>query len=174
MNRLTLMFCMSIALVGMMFTTNAIAMEEAHQCSGVFGKQADKTYTFPSTGDIVGITIVVEFSDLERDEWPIDMANIENLLNQEGYSGNGNNGSVRDYFADVSCGALNYTNTLYPDVFLAPETYQHYIGSVGGVADGLATAAIEWLDERGFDFSDYDANGDGKIDAINIFTQGYH
>ena len=51
--------------------------------------------------------LLVDFDD---DQATIPTSAIDNYGNQIGYSGYGNNGSVRDYFHDVSDGNLTYTN----------------------------------------------------------------
>jgi len=59
------------------------------------------------TGDVNGLTLLIDFPD---EPATISRQEIENYVNQIGYTGYGNNGSVRDYFSDVSGGLLNYTN----------------------------------------------------------------
>ncbi|MCX8094333.1 MAG: hypothetical protein N3E50_09250, partial [Candidatus Goldbacteria bacterium] len=54
-----------------------------------------------------GLTILIEFPD-ERATIP--RSEIENYLNQIGYTGFGNKGSIRDYFRDISSNKLDYIN----------------------------------------------------------------
>jgi M6 family metalloprotease-like protein len=42
----------------------------------------------------------------------ITQQEVENYCNQPGYTGFGNNGSVRDYFFETSDGKLTYTNVV--------------------------------------------------------------
>ena len=82
-------------------------------------------------------------------------AEVDNYLNQQGYTGFGNNGSIRDYFSDISGGQLIYTNhtTAYYRA-LHPKTY--YTDPAIGYtirAQELIVEALQALDARGFDFS---------------------
>lgn len=149
------------------------AEPQAATCAGSFVDLHEKTgYHPPATGDIVGITVVVDFADYTHPNYITNLSDIDDFLNEPGYANRGNNGSVRDYFADVSCGALHYTNTLVMQQFTAPQAYSYYVNAPFGTADLLAASVVQWLDASGFDFSGYDANGDGYVDAINILTEG--
>ncbi len=123
-------------------------------------------------GDVVGITLIVDFSD---DVATIPPADIDNYCNDIGYTGYGNNGSVREYFLDVSEGLLNYTNYVPTHYFRAPNTKEYYcnpIAPYGQRARQLVQEALQDLDDNGFDFSQYDSDGDGIIDAVNCFYAG--
>ena len=60
-----------------------------------------------TVGTYVGLCLLIEFPDVPA---TIPQTEVDNYCNQVGYTGFGNNGSVRDYFADVSDGKLTYTN----------------------------------------------------------------
>jgi M6 family metalloprotease-like protein len=123
-------------------------------------------------GDVVGITLIVDFSD---DVATIPPSDIDNYCNDIGYTGYGNNGSVREYFLDVSEGLLNYTNFVPTHYFRAPNTKAYYcdpIAPYGQRARQLVQEALQDLDDNGFDFSQYDSDGDGIIDAVNCFYAG--
>jgi len=125
-----------------------------------------------TTGDVVGITLVIDFSD---DTWSIPVSEIDDYCNLEGYTGYGNNGSVRDYFSDVSEGLLDYTNFVPDQYYRASYTKEYYCNPsapYGQRARELVVEALTDLDNRGFDFSQYDADGDGYIDAVNCFYAG--
>ena len=68
--------------------------------------------SFTTTGNKCGLTVLIDFED-ERAAIPRE--EVGNFLNGENYTGFGNNGSVRQYFADNSNGRLTFTNavTLY-------------------------------------------------------------
>ena len=126
-----------------------------------------------SLGDVRGLTLIIDFSD---EVGTVPAGDFDDYLNQVGYTGYGNNGSVRDYFHDVSGGALTYTNYV-PAVYLRapnPKTYYEDSSvSYGQRARTLVAWALGELNSQGHDFSQYDANGDGYIDAINVFYAGY-
>ncbi len=125
-----------------------------------------------TTGEVVGITLLVDFSD---DPATIPASNFEDYCNQPGYSGYGNNGSIYDYFYDVSEGNLEYTNYVPTAYFRAPETKSYYCNPTipyGQRAQELIAAALDALEASGFDFSQYDADGDGVVDAVNCFYAG--
>ncbi len=136
--------------------------------SGLQGAPA----TPPSTGQVRGICLLVDFSDEPQQIPPAD---VNDYCNKKGYNASGNNGSVRDYFYDVSDGHLTYTNYVPPVYYRARNPKSYYDdpqAQEGTRARGLVLEALVWLEAQGFDFSRYDSNGDGIIDAINCFYAG--
>jgi M6 family metalloprotease-like protein len=130
-------------------------------------------YPLPaSTGEVRGIALMVDFSDAPGE---ISPEQLDRFLNELGYDDDGNNGSVRDYYRDVSAGRLDLTHTVSGYYYRAAhpkEWYDDPNASQGWRARQLVTEAIQDLDRRGFDFSEYDANGDGYIDLISCFYAG--
>ncbi|MCD4690679.1 M6 family metalloprotease domain-containing protein, partial [bacterium] len=125
-----------------------------------------------TTGEVVGITLIVDFSD---DPATIPAANFDDYCNLPGYTGYGNNGSVRDYYYDVSEELLTYTNYVSPQYYRAQNTKAYYTNPsapYGQRAQELVAEALADLDASGFDFSQYDSNGDGIVDAVNCFYAG--
>jgi M6 family metalloprotease-like protein len=126
----------------------------------------------PNNGNVQGIVLLVDFSDEVGTILPSE---VDSYCNQEGYTGFGNNGSVRDYFFDVSDGNLTYTNYVTPSYYRASQPKSWYDDSSVSCcsrARQLVLDALNDLDGQGFDFSQYDSNGDGFIDAINVFYAG--
>jgi M6 family metalloprotease-like protein len=127
----------------------------------------------PSTlGDVKGLLLIIDFSD---EPAIISAEAIDDYANLPGYTGYGNNGSVRDYFYDVSNGLLTYTNRVSPTWYraLKPKSYYDDCDApYGSRARELVREALIDLNNQGLDFSEYDANGDGYIDAINCFYAG--
>lgn len=70
-------------------------------------KSALTAASAPIQGNVKGLALLINFPDQKSS---ISKTEIENMLNQTGYTGYGNNGSVRDYFYSVSGGKLTYTN----------------------------------------------------------------
>jgi len=125
----------------------------------------------PTTGLVKGICLIVDFPD---DHATIPPVEIAAYCNQVGYTGYVNNGSIRDYFYDISDGHLTYTNFVPLVYYRAANSKSYYDTlSVGG-AKSLITEALEDLDASGFDFANpiYDANGDGVLDAVNCYYAG--
>lgn len=122
-------------------------------------------------GTVRGLCLLVDFSD---DAASVPASDIDNFCNQAGYTGHGNNGSVRDYFYDVSNGALTYTTFVSTAYYRAahPRTYYEDNSPEGVRASELILEALQSLDGQGHDFSQYDSDGDGYIDAINCFYAG--
>jgi M6 family metalloprotease-like protein len=126
----------------------------------------------PDNGNVKGICLIVDFSD---EVATIPAGNIDDYCNQIGYSGYGNNGSIRDYFYDVSDGNLTYTNYVTPTYYRAQNPKSYYddcAAPYGQRTRELIIEALQDLEDNGFDFSQYDSNGDGLIDAINCFYAG--
>ena len=142
-----------------------VAAEKA--AFGAMGVVAPTAY--PPSNNVQGICLIVDFSD---DPWTIPAGEINNFCNQIGYTGYGNNGSVRDYYYDVSDGHLTYTNYVPPAYYRAlyPKTHYETNGQKG--AD-LIIEALTDLDNQGFDFSQYDSDHDGYVDGVNCFYAGF-
>ena len=126
----------------------------------------------PCVGDVRGICLIVDFVDENATVVP---AEIDAFFNQEGYPEHGNNGSVRDYYFDVSRGLMNYTNYV-PAVYYRAQRNKGYYENPGipfrQRAQELIVEAIWHLDAQGFDFSSYDCNGDLLIDGISLYYAG--
>ena len=126
----------------------------------------------PNIGNIKGICLIVDFPD---EAGTIPPGNVDDFCNQVGYAGYGNNGSVRDYFYDISDGNLTYTNYVCPTYYTALHDKGYYDNPAefaGPKARELIIEALNWLEASGFDFSQYDADNDGYIDGINCFYAG--
>ncbi len=126
----------------------------------------------PSTGNVTGITLIVQFPDVPGTIAP---SVVSDYCNQVGYTGYGNNGSVRDYFHDVSEGLLTYTNYVPSAYYTAAHPRSYYTDpsiSYGSRARQLIVEALTALNSAGFDFSQYDADGNGVVDALNCFYAG--
>ncbi len=129
-------------------------------------------------GQVAGITILVDFSDLDFETEVPDPADqqawideVYDYLNLAGYSGNGNNGSVYDYFKDVSGDALHYYNQLTTKFYESTATRASLEADTSSWPN-VVTSILQQMDSEGFEFGQYDSNDDGMIDAINIFYWG--
>ena len=127
------------------------------------------------TGERRGLVIMVNFPDRDfsdgdaRSDW-------EAILNAEGFSDNGANGSVSDYFRDQSSGAFNLAFDLVGPVTAANNRYYYgandrWDRNIDLNMGELVVEACEAV--RGeVDFSDYDWDGDGRVDQVFILYAG--
>ena len=116
-------------------------------------------------GEVLGLTILVEFQDVKTD---VTSQDIDIMLNSETNGINSNYCSVREYFLSMSNGKLDYTNRVYGPIRLNNKRgYYLYTYNNEIVLEALAE-----LESQGVDFSEFDNNGDGLIDAINIMYAG--
>jgi M6 family metalloprotease-like protein len=126
----------------------------------------------PDNGNVLGLCLLADFSDQVA---TIPQGDVVNFCNQVGYSQNGNNGSVRDYFFDVSDGNLTYTHYVSPAYYRPANTFAWYDDCAEPWLDRGIQLIVEILNDMeadGFDFSAYDSNGDNFIDAVNLFYAG--
>ncbi|HEX9060413.1 MAG TPA: M6 family metalloprotease domain-containing protein, partial [Clostridia bacterium] len=119
---------------------------------------------------VVGLTILIDFPDQHA---TIPQADISNMINQVGYTGHGNNGSVRDYFYDISNGALTYTNTV--TAYYRAKNNKTYYDSdepFGPKACELINEALTELDKT-YDFSNITKDSNGEAVSLNVFYAGW-
>jgi M6 family metalloprotease-like protein len=120
-----------------------------------------------STRNLIGLTILIEFLDVPATQTTEE---IYNLLNQTGYTGFGNNGSIRDYFIDVSEGKFDYTNEI-TDYYTTIYPKQYYINQSNG-RSLLVQEALQHFINQGFDFSNLTVDERGYIEGLNFFYTG--
>lgn len=116
-----------------------------------------------STGQVRGLTILVEFTDLQS---TVTVADVQEMLNGSNYTANGNFCSVREYYRRVSNGKLDYTNIVMGPVKLS-KSQSYYLDSLL-VKEALDSIAAQLNN----DFSQFDSRGEGVIDAVNFLYAG--
>ena len=127
-----------------------------------------KSHYAAPKGKIYSLTLLVDFSDQAA---PVTVSEVENWLNKEGFNRDGCNGSVRDYYLDVSNGQLDLTNEVY-GWYRAKHPKSWYEGLQGySGSDSLMKEVFEYFDSQ-VDFSRYDNDKDGTTEAINIVYAG--
>lgn len=82
-------------------------MRRIHNPAG--GRQPMAPPRFTTVGTKVGLTLLIDFDSVPA---TVPQNEIVQFLNGDNYTGYGNNGSVKEYFQDVSKGALTYTNVV--------------------------------------------------------------
>lgn len=126
---------------------------------------------FPTTGDNNLLIILVSFSDRL---FTYQQADFDSLLSQPGYDRNGATGSVKDYYHDVSFGQLNLNPTVAgPYLLSQPVAYYGATGPnfsdinpKGMIAEACALANDD------IDFTQFDINNDGIVDAVHVIFAG--
>ena len=114
-------------------------------------------------GNVLGLTILVNFSDITT---TITKEDVEDLLNGDNYTENGNFCSVRRYFDIVSNGKLDYTNTVVGPVQLSKRR-SYYINNL------LVKEALEKaISQHGINLADFDSRDEGIVDALNLLYAG--
>ena len=124
---------------------------------------------FPHPSGVVrGLTILVDFSDQSAAYTKTD---IEAWLNQEGFTGFGLKGSVRDYYFGQSRGKVDYQNEVH-GFYRAKNPKSYYQGGTGYErADELWAEVVAALDAE-VDYAKFDNDGDGKTEAISLLYAG--
>lgn len=120
-------------------------------------------------GDIKGLTLLVDFSDKPA---TIPHPEVNDYINKKGYTGFNNNGSVNDFFMDVSNGKMNYTNYV-AEYYRAQKPKTYYDNpDASGTAKELVLEALNHLKDQGFDFSTLTTEN-GNVVATNLYYAGY-
>ena len=136
------------------------------------GHQVSVNRRQPAVGNRRILVILMQYKDLafkKRNE------DFEHLFNQSGYTEDGAQGSVYDFYADVSYGQLQ----LESDV-IGPFTSRYSYNFYGkndrngndSQAERLFEEAVEYAATE-VALSDYDADGDGFVDNVHIIFAGY-
>lgn len=126
---------------------------------------------YPTVGDNNLLIVLVSFADRA---FTYTREDFDSLTSQPGYNRNGATGSVKDYYYDVSFGSLNLNPTVVgPYTLSQPMAYYganaSYFSDVNPkemVSEGCALA------DNDVDFSQFDMNNDGIIDAVHVIFAG--
>lgn len=129
--------------------------------------------------------ILVQFSDLSFTVGDTEEAVYQafyNLANQEGYSENGANGSIRDFYIDNSLNKLSFYFDVYGPVTVS-KSYSYYGTENSNDNEPAPEALYEALQlvyaeqkaaGNSDPFAKYDNDGDGVVDAILMYYAGYN
>ncbi len=122
-------------------------------------------------GSVAGLCLLVEFPDVAA---AITQQEVSSFCNQQGYAGYGNNGSVYDYYLDVSDGRLQYTNVVTAYYRSQHDRVYYTDPKIGyGVrAQELIHEALSALKDNGFDFGQLSSDSGGYVYALNVFYAG--
>lgn len=125
----------------------------------------------PTVGNYVGLCILIDFPDVHQ---TIARQEVIDFCNKTGYSGGGNNGSVKDYFFENSRGKLTYTNVV-TQYYRASHNRSYYTDetvSYGTRAQQLIVEALNYFKAQGFNFNQLTSDSGGFIYALNVFYAG--
>ena len=127
-----------------------------------------KSHYAAPKGKIYSLTLLVDFSDKPA---PVTLNEVEDWLNKEGFNRDGCNGSVRDYYLDVSNGQLDLTNEVFGWYRAKhPKSWYENLNGYSG-SDSLYKEVFDYFDPQ-VDFSRYDNDKNGSTEAINIVYAG--
>ena len=126
-------------------------------------------------GDIRGVVILVQFSDIKfKNADP--QKQFSEMLNKEGYNEFHHQGSARDYFIKNSSGAFRPTFDVIGPITIS-QTRAYYGGTSDNRRYNMAREALkEALDTllrwNSIDFSQYDNDKDGIVDFVYMIYAG--
>ncbi len=120
-----------------------------------------------TTGTRKGVVILINFTD---ETSTTTRQQVDDFCNKVGYSDFSNYGSAHDYYAAVSNGRLGYTCDVQD--YITVDHDRAYYAADYDKSTELVVEALTKLEARGFDFSTCDGDGDGVIDAVNLFYAG--
>ncbi|MDR0370268.1 MAG: M6 family metalloprotease domain-containing protein [Prevotellaceae bacterium] len=135
-----------------------------------------KPSRFPLKGKPKSLVILVSFSDVD---FVVSNPNeaFSNLLNENNYSANGGTGSARDYFKDSSSEAFD-PDFVVVGPYVLPNTMRYYGENDRNSGDVrpayMVVDACRLASEDGVDFSEYDTDGDGRVDNVFVYYAGYN
>ncbi len=134
---------------------------------GKSSQTAPHYYPHPA-GAVWGLTMLVDFSDTPPAFTKVE---VDDWLNLKGFNRFSCKGSVRDYYADVSNGKVDFQNEVH-GYYRALHPKSYYEGGTGYEhAAELVDELIAHFDPE-VDFSKFDNDKDGKVEAVSIVYAG--
>jgi M6 family metalloprotease-like protein len=125
-----------------------------------------------TTGTVLGLNLLLEFPDVPGG---LSAFEVDPFLNVPGYRLGENKASVYEYFDEVSQGRLQLKHWSPRAWYTAQHEKAYYAfpdtSGSGGVRE-LLMEALTALDAQGMNFAQFDANGDGYIDALSALYAG--
>lgn len=131
--------------------------------------------SFNLTGNVVGLTILIDFSDVPGTV--VTQAQIDDYCNKPNYTGFSNAGSIYDYFSVQSSGNLRYNNTVtyYVRVPNPKSYYNNTSVDCGTCGRSLLNDALNVLIANGYNFSNLTTkvvSGKNYVRACNVLFAG--
>ncbi len=127
----------------------------------------------PVVGTIDNVVIMMRFQNHLTRPLPSN-GDIDILFNSDTRNSLAPSGSIKAVYAENSYGQLNLVSDVTGWVNL-PQTEQFYAGGQSGLTFTIHTAIREALDiaDLTIDFSQFDKDGDGWVDAISFVHSGF-
>ncbi len=126
----------------------------------------------PRTGTMKNLVVLVAFSDKPG---TYTTAHFDALFNTIGYTADGAQGSVKDYYHQVSYNQLT-VQSVVADWVTLDHDYAYYGANDAWGWDlrpqQMVSEALAKLEARGFDFSQFDNDADGWVDGLTIIHAG--
>lgn len=120
----------------------------------------------PTTGNIHIPVILIDYSDIPFKRSKQD---FDDMFNKENYQGKQ---SMKQYYQKASHGKLNITFDVY-GWYNSGNSYKNYSDSKGMRLTGnLLKLALAKAEADGADFSKYDNDNDGDVDAVILVHSG--
>ena len=150
------------------------AMSVPQQAGGVAGEPEGVAAAVPAT--MKNLVVLLRFSDHASRAVP-PTTDIDVLMNAVGgHPSLAPTGSVRDVFLENSYGQFTLNSTVAYWITL-PNTEAYYANGNSGLTSRTHEAlryALDALDDDpNFNFTDFDQDSDGRIDAITFLHSGY-
>ncbi len=134
------------------------------------------TSTFPRTGKIKGLVLLVEYQDVKFNGYYSTSVHqyFSDLLNKEGFAEYNATGSAAQYFRENSMGQFDPEFVVVGPVTLSQT--RAYYGTNNSFGDdekaGEMIAEACQLADSQVNFADFDNDGDGVLDNVFVFYAG--
>ncbi|MBL7014218.1 MAG: M6 family metalloprotease domain-containing protein [Candidatus Marinimicrobia bacterium] len=143
---------------------NAIAFEDNSPIPSLTHTRSD-TFFVPC--------VLIDFSNYAQ---TYSQEELEQIWNMEGYThpGEDNTGSFRDFYQEISYQQFLPISTL-GDWFTSSHSHDYFANSnPNGYTHlkELIRQAVDEMEANGFDWSKFDNDGDGYVDALNVIHAG--
>lgn len=153
--------------------TPRTALESRRSRARVRSREVQRT-SFPRTGRVRALVVLVDFPDVPF-VTPDVHREFSEMLNLEGFDRREHIGSAADYFRAQSRGLFDPSFDVYGPVRASHAATYYGENDANGDdmrAHELAMEICRKLDDE-IDFSEYDLDGDGRIDNVYFFYAGY-
>ncbi len=117
------------------------------------------------SGDIPNLVILVKFSNQTSH---FTKTQFDPVMN-------GSSGSVKAYYREISYNGWNINSTITDWISLSREDQYYAYNSQYpyGHPEEMIREAVNYLNGQNFDFTRFDSNHDGVIDAVDVIHSGY-